>query len=409
MKTQEAISSVIDSQFEGLSQKSAGISRELLKAVPVIDSYATIITGLRRSGKSTLLLQLLKSYDNNGLYLNFEDIRLSGFEPSDFSRLNAEIERRGARTLYFDEIQGADSWEIFINQKLNEQFSVFVTGSNASLLSRELGTHLTGRHLSVELFPFSFREFLALTGQAANHEQLAAYLQNGGLPEFLKNPNALILQTLVDDIIYRDIAVRYNIRDTRVLRELIVFLISNIGKPVSARSLSNTFGIKSNSTITEYFAHFQEAYLVEFIPIFDYSYKTRVRNPKKVYAIDTGIYNQVKTSFTDDWGRQLENMVFLHLRRRYKEIFYYRNEGECDFVVSERMQIVLCLQVCYQITDMNLQRELNGLVSALKYFGLREGTIVTFNQSDVFETEGLRITAVPAHIWFLNSPEYVAN
>jgi predicted AAA+ superfamily ATPase len=396
MKTQEVISSVIDAQKADIDKMPEGLSREILNDVPVIENFCSIITGIRRCGKSTLMLQILKKRKGKSLFLQFTDIRLSGFETSDFSRLNAEIEKRNVKILFFDEIQIVDKWEIFINQKLNEGYLVFITGSNASLLSRELGTHLTGRHLSFELHPFSYTEFLAYKSLENSINNFNDYLQIGGMPEYIKNNSGIILQHLVDDILYRDIAVRHNIRNVNALREMTVYLVSNIGKPVSARRLTGLFGINSTSTVTDYFAYLKDSYVLDFVPQFDYSIKTQSRNPKKVYSMDLGIYHQIKTTFTEDYGRQLENAVFLYLRRKYKELFYFKKSGECDFVVMNKGKIDRCVQVCYRIEDLNMKRELDGLRSAMDYFGMKEGVIVTCDQSDLFDYEGVTIKLMPA-------------
>ena len=342
------------------------------------------------------MLQILKKCRGNSLFLKFEDIRLSGFETSDFARLNSEIENRDVKILFFDEIQIIDKWELFINQKLNEGYLVFITGSNAYLLSKELGTHLTGRHLSSELYPFSYTEFLAFKKLKNNVDSFNDYLQIGGMPEFVKNNRGIILQHLIDDILYRDIAVRHNIRHVNALREMTVYLVSNIGKPVSARRLTGLFGITATTTVTDYFAYLRDSYVIDFVPQFDYSVKAQSRNPKKVYSIDLGIFHQIKTTFTEDYERQLENAVYLHLRRKHREIFYFNKKGECDFVVMNKGKADSCIQVCYRIDDLNMKRELYGLKSALDYFGMKEGVIVTHNQTDLFEDEGVSIKIIPA-------------
>ena len=402
MKTQSLIASVIDAQKNEIAKKPRGLLREIIDDVPVIENFASIISGIRRGGKSTLMLQILKRTEKSALFLNFEDIRLSGFETPDFTRLNTEIENRQVKILFFDEIQVIDKWEVFINQKLNEGYLVFITGSNASLLSKELGTHLTGRHLSLELYPFSYNEFLAFNKLENNVKSFDDYLQTGGLPEFVKNRKANILTQLVNDILYRDIAVRHNIRNVNGLREMTVFLVSNIGKPVAARRLTGLFGITATSTVTDYFSYLKDSYLVDFVSQFDFSVKAQSRNPKKVYTTDLGIYHQIKTTFTDDYGRQLENAVFLHLRRKHQEIFYYNKQGECDFVVMNKGRAIKCVQVCWQVDDMNMKREIQGLKSALDFFGLKDGVIVTHNQTDLFEIESVSVKLIPAWKYMIN-------
>jgi len=406
MISQDVIASVIDAQNSEIEKREEGLLREIIWNVPVIENFASIISGIRRCGKSTLMLQILRQRKEKALFLNFEDIRLSAFESSDFTRLNAEIEKREIKILFFDEIQNISNWEIFINQKLKENFLVFITGSNASLLSKELGTHLTGRHLSTELYPFSYEEFISFKRLNKNVESFNNYLLTGGMPEYVKNKRGAILQQLIDDILYRDIAVRHNIRHVNALRELTVFLVSNIGKQVSARRLTGLFGIAATTTIIDYFAYLRDSYVVDFVPRFDYSLKAQNRNPKKVYAIDLGVFHQIKNTFTEDVGRQLENAVYLHLRRKHKEIFYFNKNGECDFVVFNKGKALQCIQVCHKVNDMNMERELKGLKNAMEFFSMTEGVIVTHDQTDVFDIEGYAIELIPAWKFLTQASAY---
>lgn len=396
MLRQEEIALVIDSQQEYFQGKDQGLIRESLSKIPIVESYATIITGLRRCGKSTLLLQLMNQKNQNAIYLNFEDIRLIAFEPSDFPRLYSEIKQRAVQVIFFDEVQLIEKWEIFVNQLLREGFFVFVTGSNASLLSGELGTHLTGRHLSMELFPFSYQEFISFTNSAVSYESLEAYLKIGGIPEFVKSKNELIIAALLDDILVKDIAVRHGIRDIASLKQLALYLLSNLGVPTSANKLVGMFGIKSAVTILDFFSYFQNSYLMDFVPQFSYSLKAQNRNPKKVYALDLGLATAVSTSFSENNGRKLENLIYLHLRRKYNSIHYFIEKGECDFVVSEKGKITHAIQVCYQISDENFSREYKGLFQALDFFNLEIGWIVTANQRDRFEESGKTVELIPA-------------
>lgn len=397
MLRQEQIVVVIDAQKTSFLGKDTEVTREALKDVPIIKNYATMITGIRRCGKSTLLLQLLKANYKNALYFNFEDIRLVGFDTSDFVRLQQETDKRNLRVLFLDEIQLVEKWEIFVHQLLREGYTVFVTGSNASLLSKELGTHLTGRHVSMELFPFSYREYLSCTGAKAGVDSLASYLETGGFPEFVKSGKPIILSTLMDDILVRDIAIRHAVRDVESLKQLAVYLVSNTGNLVSANKLAGLFGIKSAATLLEFFSYFKDAYLLEFLPQFSYSQKARARNPKKVYAMDTGLISAVSTSFTPDTGRKLENLVYLHLRRHFRELYYFKDKGKCDFVAFNKGKAEHAVQVCHEVGDFNFEREYNGLRDAMKFFNLNKGVIVTSDQQDRFDKEGYTIELVPAY------------
>ncbi len=399
MIRQEEIALVLDSQRELFLQPDEGLIRDALEDVPVADSFATIITGIRRCGKSTLLLQLLRRSYEDAVYLNFDDIRLAAFGTEDFVRLHREIMKRGIKVVFFDEIQVVDAWEKYVNQLLREGYRVFITGSNASMPSAELGTHLTGRHLSMELFPFSYAEFLRFKNLADGEEAVMAYLKTGGIPEYVKTGMPLVLSALVDDILMRDIAVRHAVRDVDSLRQLAVFLITNIGNPIAANKLVGMFGIKSPSTFLEYFSFLKDAYLFDFVPLFNHSLKVQARNPKKVYVMDMGLYTENSIATTENMGRRLENLVFLHLRRHYDAIYYYREKGECDFLAFQKNALKEAVQVCLEVTDENFDREYNGLLEAMRHLGLQKGTIVTLNQEDQFERDGFVVRMIPVHAY----------
>jgi uncharacterized protein len=402
MIRQEDIALVIDAQREAFFKQDPGFTRECLMDIPIADSFATIVTGIRRCGKSTILLQLLRRDYQDAVYLNFDDIRLSGFETNDLIRLLREIESKKIKVLFFDEIQIVKDWEVFVNQLLRDGYKVFITGSNASMLSVELGTHLTGRHLSMELFSFSYGEFIRFKGLESGEESVRAYLTTGGIPEYVKTGIPGILHALVDDILMRDIAVRHSVRDVTSLRRLTGFLITNIGNLISANKLLGIFDVKSAATFLEYFSFLKDAYLVDFVPVFSHSLKVQARNPRKVYVMDLGLYTENALSASDNMGRRLENLIFLHLRRKYKQIFYYKGRGECDFVVLNKNAVQEVIQVCLTINDENFEREYSGLMEAMKDLGLKTGTIVTMNQRDDFERDGFSLRMIPAHEFLMH-------
>jgi len=397
MIRQDLLAKIADTQKEDLYSKTSLITRDDLTKVIDLESFATLVTGIRRCGKSTLLQQLIQQKYPDAFFLNFEDIRLAGFDVNDFSRLFDEITRRSIPVLFFDEPQLVDKWQIFVNQLLSKNYRVYITGSNATLLSREMGTHLTGRNLPFELFSFSYNEFLTFKGLERGAESLSDYLVLGGMPEYLKSGQRLILNRLIDDIIIRDIAVRQSIRDINTLRQLAVYLFSNVGNLISATNLTGMFGIKSPTTFLEYFSYLRDAYLFDFIPQFSWSQKVQSRNPKKVYATDNGFVTEVASMFTDSLGARFENLVFLHLRRKFPDIYYFKEKQECDFVAFIKNQVAEIVQACYRIDDLNFEREYSGLIRAMKFFNKQEGTIVTFDQKDIFHKDGLTISMVPAH------------
>lgn len=395
MVTQIAIEEVLETQNEFWKSKKSGTERTVMKGLKILDNFALILTGIRRCGKSTLLLQLMQEQPDHVLFLNFEDPRLAGFETDDFRRLDTAIKKRKAQTLYLDEIQMMENWELYVRQKLDEGLRVVVTGSNATLLSKELGTKLTGRHLSYELFPFSYPEFLKFKNWENNLESVQFYIREGGFPEYLRLEEPGILHQLLDDILLRDIAVRYGVRDAKSLRRLAVYLLSNIAKPVSANKLASTFNIKAVSTILEYFSYMENAYLVQFVSKFSYSIQTQIRNPKKVYAIDLGLFTHNSIVFTEEQGRRLENCVYLHFRQKGFELYYYQEKKECDFIVMKKGVVQEAVQVCYDINDENIHREMAGLIDAMTHLNLERGRIITFNQRDVFTKDGKEIQLLP--------------
>ena len=373
------------------------------KSISPLPSFARIITGVRRCGKSTVVqMHFLKK---SAFYLNFEDTSLYGFDTKDFEILNEAIEKfsekNSCKYLCFDEIQSVNGWEIFVHRKLEENYLVIVTGSNASLLSWELGTRLTGRHLDYEMFPFSFQEFCALKKLKVNTNSFSKYLTQGGFPEAIKNESDEILQRLFDDILTRDIAVRHSIRDVRTLKILSLYLASNCGNLISGSKLSAQLGIKTNVTILEYLSYLEQCYLFFFVPKFNYSAKAQSVNPKKVYCIDTGMIQSVTLSSNADMGRMLENAVFIELRRRTKNIWYYSESSfECDFLYGHDSVPENAVQVCYELTSENREREVRGLVETCRKFPGVKPLIVTFNQKDKISYDGMIIEAIPAVEFF---------
>lgn len=217
------------------------------------------------------------------------------------------------------------------------------------------------------------------------------------MPDFLRTRIPDYLGNLLDDILIRDIAVRHGVKDVNSLRQLCVYLLTNIGNSVSANKITGMFGIKAASSLLDYFSYLRDSYLMEFVPMFDYSIKKQARNPKKAYSLDLGIRKQNSTSFTEDTCRVLENAVFISLRRRFKEVYYFKGKGECDFAVAERGKVLELIQVCAELDDLNIKRETDGLFEAMSFFGKSEGCIVTLNQTDSFSKDGMTIRVLPAY------------
>ncbi|MDD5317833.1 MAG: ATP-binding protein [Candidatus ainarchaeum sp.] len=404
MILKETLRQVAKSQRDGLALLGRGVEREALSEIDLSLPHALVLSGVRRCGKSTLLRQLMPKAGGY-CYFNFEDTRISGFEAGDFQKLNEVLEEEyGAVSRYFfDEIQNVGRWELFVRQMLDKGKKFVITGSNASLLSRELGTRLTGRHLNLELFPFSFKEMLALRKEKPSAKAFEEYLSQGGFPEFLKSGNPEILRELLNDVIARDILVRHGLRESKTAKEMALYLITNAGKTFSYNSLKKTFSLGSVNTAISFVSYFEDAYLLFTVPKFDYSLKKQLVNPKKVYAIDNGLAQANSVSFSQDLGRMLENAVFLQLRRKYKSesVYYHAGEKECDFVVKEKGRITTALQVCHMLTEDNRERELGGLLEALDKFKLDNGLIITRDQEDELAVNGRKISVKPAWKWML--------
>lgn len=395
---------VVEQQKSRLQILDGGMKRELIPNLQSLSSHALIISGIRRGGKSTLMLQIIKQInEDNFLYLNFESPLLYNFSITDFSRLDNILKEKQIAILFLDEIQLVEKWEIYVRQKLDEGLKVIVTGSNASLLSKELGTKLTGRHITRELFPFSFKEFLRFKNLAPSSQSLSVYMKSGGFPEYLKSNDAQQLATLFDDIILRDIVARYGIKDIKSLQRLASFLISNIGNRITANKLKQPLSVGATSTILTWLSHLELAYLFSFVPMYSHSTKAQLVNPRKVYSIDLGMIECVSTKLAKDSGKKLENLIFLHLRQKYKYLFYLdlKKNGECDFIAMNHGQVDLIIQVCYQLTPDNMNREIKGLIEAMRFFNHPEGTIVTFSDKDEIQKEGFNIKVVPAHEFLL--------
>jgi uncharacterized protein len=402
MILKETLREVARTQKNEILKSEYGISREKLDDIAANTELAVIISGIRRSGKSTLLRQLMgKQKDFH--YINFEDVRIYGFEPSDFARLESVLEEESAsRFYYFDEIQNVPNWEMYIRSLVDKKKSrVFITGSNASMLSKELGTKLTGRHLRYELFPFSYSEYLTYKNIKPGLQSFQGYFEEGGFPGYLQYGDPAILRELFSDIIMRDIIVRYGLRTEKVIKDLALFLVTNVGKEITYNSLKKLFDVGSTSTIISMISYLEDSYLFFTVPRFDYSLKSQIRNPKKIYAIDTGLIKANTASFSRDDGRLLENIVFLELKRKDNDVFYYNKQKECDFVVRDKQKEFSAIQVCADLTEENKSREINGLLEAMQYLKLTTGTILTLQQEDTFQVENKTITILPVWKWLM--------
>ncbi|MBS4032928.1 MAG: ATP-binding protein [Ignavibacterium sp.] len=396
------LTEVVKSQRDSFLNTDMGVQREILKDIKLTPGVATVITGIRRAGKSTLLRQLInnKSLFN---YLNFEDVKIFGFDLRDFVRLEEVFSESGNSDLFFfDEIQNVDGWERYIRTLLDKRKTVIITGSNASLLSRELGTRLTGRHRSIEIYPFSFNEFLSLKKAKPYIKLFDNYFTSGGFPLFLNEPDEAVLQELFNDIIARDITVKYSLRNSKLVKELALNLILNVGKEFSYQKLKKNYSIGSVNTVISLVGYYEESYLLFTVPQFDYSLKKQQVNAKKIYCVDNGLINSNSVSFSSDAGKKLENLVFVQLKRMGSDVFYFSKDTECDFIARFPNKQLKTYQVCFSLTEDNKDREINGLLEALRHIKQKEGIILTYDQKDEFEVDGNKVIVMPVWEWLLN-------
>lgn len=408
-------------QHQFFWQRDTGIERVQLEELERAASlpHAVIISGLRRVGKSTLLAQLAHRLGRDSLYyVNFEDDRFLGFQAEDANDLyQALVELFGERNIFvIDEVQNVPGWEHFVRRLMDMEMKFYITGSNASLLSRELGTRLTGRYVPVELFPFSFIEYLHFRGytipepprlttveRGRLRQHLNEYLQLGGIPDPLKYPELPLLRTLYDDLLYRDIATRYRIEEVRVLKELAFYLMSNPASQVSFNKLKEQYRLGSVNTIKNYIEYLENSWLIFTINVYDYSVKRQQIAAKKVYSIDTGLSNAIGFMFSPNTGKLLENLAFLALRRKTREIYYYTTPAgyEVDFYLPETHQLIQVAQNMDHPTTR--EREIRALIDAMRALGIPTGLVLTDTRSDDVKENGFAIQIRSMSEWLIES------
>lgn len=399
--------------------KENTILRELITKIRKFqkEKFIIIISGIRRSGKSTLLYQMKSEYLNDSYYVNYDDERFIQFTIDDFQTLyEILIELFGNKQIFiFDEIQNIKGWERFVRRLHDAGKKIYVTGSNASMLSRELGTHLTGRHIIFSLYPFSFKEFLKFKQHPIKSldrlttEQKGIlkkffneYLEKGGFPEYLQTEKEEYLKFVYENIIYRDIITRYNLPHEKTIKEVVYYAVSNIGKEISFNKLRKLTQLSSATTIREYFEYLENSYLTFLISRYNRSLKKQIYYNKKVYLIDTGITKILGFRTSDDVGRMLENIVFLHLKRQNKEIYFHKEKYECDFVIRKGIQITQAIQVTHNLQE-NRDREFNGLLEALHMYKLKEGLILTSDLEEEIIENKKKIIIKPVWKWLLEN------
>ena len=420
MLTKEQLKQILVSQRETILKKDYGIERIVLKDIAEKKSlpHVIVITGLRRSGKSTLLKQIIEKYYHNKdfYYINFEDERLFNFNASNFNDIyESLIDLYGECTTFFiDEIQNITNFETFVRRFYEQGFKFYITGSSAHLLSKELGTKLTGRHLNIIVKPFSLLEFLTLKKFTIDKSKLyhtetrvkikklfEEYLIKGGMPEFLIHDDLELLTNIYEDIIIKDIAVRYHVENVTNLKEVYNYLISNFSNKFSYNEIKRILKIGSVNTVKKYILYLKETHFANTITKFDHSIKKQIINDKKMYLIDTGFLQVLSTRLTKDKGWYLENIVYNVLKKQFTEVFYFTKSHECDFIVIENKTVKSVIQVTWELNDKNKEREIEGVVEALLEFKQKTGLILTFDQEEEINRKNKRIIVKPVWKWLL--------
>ncbi len=392
------------------------------------------LTGVRRSGKSTLLLQLMDKIIKNNvlrantLYINFED-------PKFYNLLNIALldniweaysdylKPSGRVYLVLDEVQKITGWENWVRAKYDrkEEVKIFVTGSNAELLSSEFATALTGRHLELSVTPLSFNEFLWFEGIEIKTDQLwliknknrlkslaLEYLYLGGFPKIVLTKDELLRKELLaqyfHDILSRDIVNRYKVKDVDKLENLALFYCSNFTRKYSFNKIKRVIDFPlSLDSIHRFSRYLKNTFLIDFLPRFSYSLKNQMQTERKVYFIDNGMHNAIAFKFSEDKGKLLENTVFCHLKRQKKEVYYFQGKQEVDFVLKQGLEIVEVINVCYHLEDKEtLIRETSALLEAMRYFNLKKSKII-IAEGDTKEivNDDFIIQIIPFYQWAL--------
>ncbi len=403
---------------------------------PPVDTKKIItLIGVRRCGKTSILYEMInklsKTIDKTSiLFLNFEDERLELKADELDLILQSFLELYPQKDLkkcyfFFDEIQNITGWEKFV-RRLYDTVSknIYITGSNSKLLSSEIATSLRGRTLSYEVYPLSFSEYLAFKDIEVDlySSKSLAYIRNaevkflkdGAFPEILFLDEQYANQTLQEYfnvLLYRDLAERYNITNTIALKFFLKRIIASTTKQISINKIYNELkssGIKiGKNTLYDFLDYIQNIYLAFTLQRYDNSLVNKELGEKKIYTVDIGLNNATEFRFSDNIGKSLENAVFLELKRRGRELFYYRDtNSECDFIVQKGSQIVQALQVTYDMSDEETaKREIKGLLTACKKLNLSHGYIITYESEDEILEDGVNIILTPFYKWALRANE----
>lgn len=420
MKTQQIIR-IIDF-WEKTIEKDKLKNRSIVKTVDYKSKEIIDFIGPRRSGKSSILKLIIKHLDlkNNFLFINFEDpFFIENNTPGiieEFIEVFEEYFDPKLEYLFLDEIQEINNWERVIRKlRDSERYKIFITGSSSKLLSSEISTLITGRHLSYKVFPLSFKEFLdfeninikdnkdIILKQKTIIRYFHKYMDIGSFPEVVLTKNLELVKNYFYDILQKDIVMRHDIREKEILEKIAIYSLSNSSKIISIESLKKAFNISFNLA-SSYINHLKNSFLIFELPQFSYSLKKQQKALKKIYSIDSGLANAVSFRFSKDSGRILENIVFLNLKMMEKDIYYYKtkNNLEIDFLINSKKEKKELIQVSWSISDKETRdREIKGLIAAMDELSIINGLILTDDEEGLITIGKKTITFKPASMWLL--------
>ncbi len=378
------------------------------------------LTGVRRSGKSSMTVQLAMGRLEETFFFNFEDPIFfpgAGVEVIDqLISLYEEETGKAPKLVILDEIQNIQGWERWVRKAIDlGHYQVVVTGSSSHLLSSEIATAISGRVIEQTIWPLSFAECLTFLGEAPSSKSawlraLENYLRWGGFPKIILTPNEndriILLKQYLSDIVLRDVVARHSIKNQQALHQVVNFYWTGLSCLHSYNSLRKAFAISIElaSTLTGYLA---QAFLVFEMSRYHANLKVQARDPKKIYVIDTGLRTVSLQSDREDWGRLAENAVYLELRRNNKQVFYYKQKQEVDFVITELGKPVDAIQVCYCDFESKetRDREVNAMLECLQSLELPSGKILTLSLEDELLIEGKTIHLIPLYQWLIKSED----
>ena len=409
MIPKSTLAKIVLKQRKGLEDRNSGQLRHMLSTMPYLTDRALLIGGVRGSGRSTLLLQMLENDYPQAWYTDFSDARLAGFDSGDFIKLSALIAESGKGILLLDKLDQAQGWVPFVTEKLAEGIKVVATVSLDTMLAVQRGQQAmaagewlvedplqVSQYIIRKVGLFSYSEFLEATHKRGGEEAVEEYLLRGAFPECCKPGRTASLLSLYDLIVNRDVLIAKGVRDRVTLTRIAIHLLTATGTGVTANAIRNQLKVKAVSTVTEHMEHLERAGLVSFVPILGTTPGRQAVNPRRVYAVDTAMAIALSL---DELSREslFSTLIYNHIANQYDSICYTSEQGGCDFVASGEGLLTLCVQACWEADDPDLlQNKIDGLRAAMALTGVQRGVIVTLNRSERISVDEGEIEIVEA-------------